>query len=90
MALKIYGTKTYNILGVYRSTPILAMNGDMGGQPSIHKHLINLIRLWNRLIEIDNRTPHPTPTHPTPTPPTPTHQKKKKKKKKKKTFTRTE
>ena len=41
-------------LGVHRFTPILAINGDMGWPLSLHRRWINMLRLWNRLIDMDN------------------------------------
>ena len=41
-------------LGVHRFTPILAINGEMGWTLSIHRRWVNMIRLWNRLISMDD------------------------------------
>ena len=37
-------------LGVHRFTPILTMVGDTGWLPSIYRRWRSMIRLWNRLI----------------------------------------
>ena len=41
-------------LGVHRFTPLLAINGEMGWTLSIYRRLVIMIRLWNRLINMDN------------------------------------
>ena len=41
-------------LGVHRFTPILAISGDMGWPVSLHRRWFNMLRLWNRLIGMDN------------------------------------
>ena len=41
-------------LGVHRFTPILAMVGDTGWLPSIYRRWRSMIRLWNRLILMNN------------------------------------
>ena len=41
-------------LGVHRFTPILAINGEMGWTLSTHRRWVNMIRLWNRLISMDD------------------------------------
>ena len=41
-------------MGVHRFTPILAMTGDMGWVTSTHRRWVNLLRLWNRLVCMDN------------------------------------
>ena len=41
-------------LGVHRFTPILAINGEMGWTLSMYRRLVNMIRLWNRLVNMDD------------------------------------
>ena len=41
-------------LGVHRFTPILAMLGDTGWLPSVYRRWISMLRLWNRLILMDD------------------------------------
>ena len=41
-------------LGVHRFTPILAMYGDSGWIPCIYRRWGNSLRLWNRLINMDD------------------------------------
>ena len=41
-------------LGVHRFTPLLAINGEMGWTTSIHRRWVNMFRLWNRLISMNN------------------------------------
>lgn len=40
-------------LGVHRFTPILAINGDMGWPLSTYRRWTNMVRLWNRLVEMN-------------------------------------
>ena len=40
-------------MGVHRFTSILAITGDMGWVTSTHRHWVNLLRLWNRLVCMD-------------------------------------
>ena len=41
-------------LGVHGFTPVPALNGEMGWLPSRFRRYLNTIRLWNRLIKMDN------------------------------------
>lgn len=41
-------------MGVHRFTPILAITGDMGWVISTHRRWVNMLRLWNRLVNMDN------------------------------------
>ena len=41
-------------LGVHRFTPLLAISGDMGWTLSLHRRWVNMLRLWNRLVSMDN------------------------------------
>ena len=41
-------------LGVHRFTLILALSGDMGWTISVHRRWLNIIRLWNRLVDMDD------------------------------------
>ena len=41
-------------LQVHRFTHILAISGDMGWPVSIHRRWLNMLRLWNRLVGMDN------------------------------------
>ena len=41
-------------LGVHRFTPILAISGDMGWPVSLHRRWLNMLRLWIRLVGMDN------------------------------------
>ena len=41
-------------LGVHLFTPILALNGDMGWPISLHRRWLNIIRLWKRLVDMDD------------------------------------
>ena len=43
-------------LRVHRFTPILAINGEMGWTLSIYRRWVNMIRLWNRLISMDDNS----------------------------------
>ncbi len=40
-------------LGVHPKTPLLALEGDMGWNSCKIRQHINMIRLWNRLIKMD-------------------------------------
>ena len=40
-------------MGVHRFTPILAITGDMGWVVSTSRRLANFLRLWNRLVYMD-------------------------------------
>ena len=43
-------------LGVHPKTPLLALEGDIGWQSCKTRHHINMLRLWNRLVDMnDNR-----------------------------------
>ena len=42
-------------LGVHRFAPKLGINGDVGWLPSKERRHINIIRYWNRLLDMDNR-----------------------------------
>ena len=35
-------------------TPILALNGAMGWTILLHRRWLNIIRLWNRLVDMDD------------------------------------
>ena len=53
-------------LGVHRFTPILALVGDSGWLPSQYRRWLTILRLWNRLILMDDsrltkRLPIPFP-----------------------------
>ena len=62
----IWGFKDYNIidtvqnrairyfLGVHRFAPKLAINGDIGWLPAKERRWCNILRYWNRLIQMDN------------------------------------
>ena len=62
----IWGFKDYNIidtvqngairyfLGVHRFPPKLAINGDIGWLPAKERRWCNILRYWNRLIQMDN------------------------------------
>ena len=41
-------------LGVHRFTPILAIIGDMGWPLSTYRRWTNIVRLWNRLVEMND------------------------------------
>lgn len=41
-------------LGVHNFASNAAINGDMGWTPAHIRHKINMLRFWNRLIEMDN------------------------------------
>ncbi len=41
-------------LGVHRFTPLLAINGDMGWIRSSDRRWVAMIRLWNRLVDMDH------------------------------------
>ena len=41
-------------LGVHRFTPTLALSGDMGWTISVHRRWLNIIRLWNHLVDMDD------------------------------------
>ena len=40
-------------MGVHRFTPILAITGDMGWAVSTSRRWANVLRLWNRLVNMD-------------------------------------
>ncbi len=40
-------------LGVHSKAPLLALEGDMGWPSSKTRHHINMIRLWNKFINMD-------------------------------------
>ncbi|KAK3092919.1 hypothetical protein FSP39_008861 [Pinctada imbricata] len=40
-------------LGVHRFTPILAIQGESGWPPTVVRHRVNVLRLWNRLTQMD-------------------------------------
>ena len=48
------GDMVQNFLGVHRFTPILAINGDMGLPLTLHRRWTNMLRLWNRLVSMEN------------------------------------
>ena len=62
----VWGFKAYNdidsiqnrsiryFLGVHRFAPKLAINGDMGWMPSTERRWYNMIRYWNRLVNMDD------------------------------------
>lgn len=39
---------------LYRSTSILAINGDMGWEPPSIRHKCQMLQLWNRLVKMSN------------------------------------
>ena len=41
-------------LGVHRFAPKVAINGDIGWLPSKERRHINIVRYWNRLLDMDN------------------------------------
>ena len=41
------------LMGVHRFTPILALTGDMGWMVSSSRRWINILRLWNKLIKMN-------------------------------------
>ncbi len=41
-------------LGVHSFAPNLAINGDMGRICSLTRRKLEIIRMWNRLIKMDN------------------------------------
>ena len=41
-------------LGVHRFSPTLAINGDIGWLPSTMRHWFHMIRMWNKLIVMDD------------------------------------
>ena len=41
-------------LGVHRFAPNCAINGDMGWLPSRIRRFVNMTRLWNRILSMDN------------------------------------
>ena len=41
-------------LGLHRFTPILAINGDMCWPLTLHRRWTNMLRLWNRLVGMEN------------------------------------
>ena len=41
-------------LGVNRFCPNQAVSGDMGWEPTINKRKLNMLRLWNRLVDLPN------------------------------------
>ena len=44
-------------LSVHRFTPLLALHGELGWCPIDHRHCMNAVRYWNRLMSMDdNRT----------------------------------
>ena len=63
----IWGFKDYNIidtvqnrairyfLGVHRFPPKLAINGDIGWLPAKERRWCNILRYWNRLIQMDKK-----------------------------------
>ena len=62
----VWGFKDYNaidcvqnrslryFLGVHRFAPKLAINGDVGWLPAKERRWYNMLRYWNRLINMDN------------------------------------
>jgi hypothetical protein len=62
----VWGFKTFNkidmiqnrairyFLGVHKFTPILSLNGDMGWIITKHRRWVNMIRLWNRIVKMNN------------------------------------
>ena len=61
----VWGYKDYNdidalqnrtiryFLGVHRFAPKLAINGDMGWLPTKERRWFNILRYWNRLVNMD-------------------------------------
>ena len=41
-------------LGVHKFAPKLAINGDMGWTPSNMRHKLNILRFWNRVVNMSN------------------------------------
>ena len=41
-------------MGVHKFAPIPAIEGDVGWLPTYYRHELEIIRLWNRLILMDN------------------------------------
>ena len=41
-------------LGVHRFTPRVAINGDVGWLPSKERRCVNMVRYWNRLLDMDS------------------------------------
>ena len=41
-------------LGVHRFTPVLAMTGDTGWLPSVYRRWGCMLRMWNRIIQMDD------------------------------------
>ena len=41
-------------LGVHRFAPVLALHGDMGWFPSVMHRRLDMLRMWNRLIQMDD------------------------------------
>ena len=41
-------------MGVHKFAPIPAIEGDVGWLPTYYRHKLEIIRLWNRLILMDN------------------------------------
>ena len=41
-------------MGVHKFTTILALTGDMAWVKSTHRRLVNMLRLWNKLVCMDN------------------------------------
>ena len=41
-------------LGVHRFTPTLALNGEIGWVPCKTRRWVNILRLWNRLVKMNN------------------------------------
>ena len=51
---KVHNRAMRYFLGVPNKTPILAMQGDMAWLTSKGRHCIERIRLWNRLVQMNN------------------------------------
>ena len=46
------------LLGVHKFTPLLCISGDIGVISCRHRHWVNMLRLWNRILKMaDNRLP---------------------------------
>ena len=51
---KVHHRAARYFLGVHQKAPLLAISGDLGWTNSQNKRYINILRLWNRLLTMDD------------------------------------
>ena len=41
-------------LGLHKYTPLPALHGEMGWKPPMYRHMTNILRFWNKLVNMDD------------------------------------